>query len=173
MDLNFITRAIDGFSETLGRIVAWFSVLVVLLTASIVIMRYGFNLGSIALQETVLYLHSAVFLLGAGYTLKHNEHVRVDVLYSHFSAEKKHWVNLLGGLFLLMPLYIFILIVSWGFVLDSWDILESSSDAGGLPLVYILKSLIPLFALSFLFQGVSEMLKALVGILQSRKEEVK
>lgn len=154
-----ISGKLDAFSETCGNIVAWFATLIVILMAAIVFLRYGFAIGSIAAQELVLYLHSALFLLGSAYTLKHNEHVRVDVLYTKFSLQKKALVNLFGSLFLLWPVVIAIAIYSWQYVTDSWVIMEGSVDAGGLPFVYILKSFIVAFCLFFFVQGLSEILK--------------
>lgn len=158
--LNLLAAKIDAFSEALGKILGWLAVAVVILMTSTVLLRYGFNLGSIALQESVIYLHAIVLLFGAGFTLKHNEHVRVDLFYAKFSAVKKAWVNLLGGLLLLLPVNIFIITMSWSFVMDSWTIMESSSESGGLAFLYLLKTCIPVFAVLLMLQGISEMIKA-------------
>lgn len=166
--LNLFSAKIDAFSDMLGKILGWFAIAVVILMASTVLLRYGFNLGSIALQESVIYLHAIVLLFGAGFTLKHNEHVRVDLFYTRFSAVKKAWVNLLGGLFLLLPVNIFIIVMSWSFVMDSWAIMESSSESGGLPFLYLLKTCIPVFAVFLLLQGISEMIKAWLVIVNGK-----
>ena len=159
-----VIKTIDKLTELTGKLMAWFAVVVVLLMALIVLLRYGFNLGSIALQESVIYFHSAVFLLGSAYALKHNEHVRVDLFYAKFTAKQKAWVNLFGSLLLLIPVTVFIFILSWSFVTDSWQIMEGSAEAGGLPFIYILKTMIPLFSLLLILQAVSEIGKSILTI---------
>lgn len=106
-----------------------------------------------------MYLHAAVFLLGAAHALRSNEHVRVDIFYRQFSAKHKAWVDIFGTLVLLLPVNIFILIVSWNYVMVSWQLLESSQEAGGLPLVFVLKTLILLFAFTMSLQGLAELLR--------------
>lgn len=108
-----------------------------------------------------MYLHAAVFFLGCAHALRVNEHVRVDIFYRQFNQRRKAWVDILGSLFLLLPVNIFILVVSWDYVMISWRLLESSQEAGGLPLVFILKSLILLFALTMSLQGIAQLLKNL------------
>ena len=103
---------IDIFTEYLGKTISWFTLILVCLTFAVVLLRYGFDIGSVALQESVLYFHAAVILLGAGFTLKDDGHVRVDIFYQNFSVKKKALVNLLGTLFLLLPVCIFIFYVS-------------------------------------------------------------
>ena len=124
-----LVHTIDSITETLGKIISWLTLLMVLLTLAIVVLRYGFNLGWISMQESVLYFHGMVFMLGAGYTLKHDGHVRVDIFYQKFSLKQKAWVNLLGGLCLLLPICIFIFFISLNYVLASWQIMEGSSQA--------------------------------------------
>lgn len=159
--LNTLAEGIDLFNEWLGKIAAWAVLATVLITFLVVVFRYGFTaLYSIALQESAMYFHAMIFMLGAAYTFKHDEHVRVDIFYQHFSAQKQAWINVLGGIFLLLPMCIFILWVSTDYVLDSWLNLEASSEAGGLPLVFILKSLIPLFAIALLLQAISHLIHA-------------
>ena len=98
--------------------------------------------GSIALQESSTYLHAALFLIGMAYTLQKDAHVRVDILYARFSTSTRAWVNLCGTLFMLLPFMLFISWISWEYILDSWSVLEGSREAGGLPAVFLLKSLI-------------------------------
>jgi TRAP-type mannitol/chloroaromatic compound transport system permease small subunit len=157
--LSTISTVIDAINKKLGEWVSYFTFVMAFLTFVIVILRYGFNLGWIAMQESVIYLHAAVFLLGSAYTLQQNGHVRVDVFYRGFSAKRQALVNLFGSLFLLLPVMIFITLVSWHYVLESWQTLESSMESGGLPFLYILKSFILLFSLSMLLQGISEVIK--------------
>jgi len=139
----------------------------------IVVLRYGFNLGWIAMQESVLYLHGAIFMLGAGYTLLANGHVRVDIFYQRFSVKQQAWVNFLGTLLLLMPVTVFIVIISFDYVQTSWMIMEKSQEAGGLPLVYLNKSLIIVLAVTLFIQGVAELLKAVQQLQNQSIGEVK
>lgn len=159
----------DMVTDVLGRAIAWLTLLIVLLTFAIVVLRYGFNLGWIAMQESVLYFHGLIFMLGAAYTLKEDAHVRVDIFYQYFSAKTKAIVNLFGTLCLLFPVCIFIGFVSVDFVTVSWRILESSSEAGGLPLVFISKSYLFLFVITVCFQGVTECCKNTLTILEQDK----
>jgi TRAP-type mannitol/chloroaromatic compound transport system permease small subunit len=166
---NKLVCIIDSFTEILGKLISWLTLLMVLLTFIIVVLRYGFNLGWIAMQESVLYFHGIVFMFGAAYTLKHNGHVRVDIFYQKFSSKQKAWVNLIGGLVLLMPVCLFIFFISLNYVLAAWQIMERSSEAGGLPLVYLNKTLILALAITMVFQGVAEVLRNLFVISSSNK----
>ena len=139
----------------------------VLLQSLIVMLRYGFDIGSIALQESVTYLHASCFMLGAAYTLKVDEHVRVDIVYRNLSLQNKAWVNLIGSALFLIPLTLLIAWSSVDYVIQAWEVKETSADAGGLPFVYLLKTLIPLFALSLLCQAVAEGLKSILAIRNS------
>ncbi|MBN7819505.1 TRAP transporter small permease subunit [Bowmanella sp. Y57] len=128
----------------------------VVLVFTIVLLRYGFNLGWIAMQESAMYLHAAVFMLGCAHTLKADEHVRVDIFYRNWSAKTRAMIDLAGALFLLLPVNIFIFFMSWDYVATSWRLLEDSPEAGGLPLVFLLKSLIPLFCLTMSLQALAQ-----------------
>ncbi|WP_332874153.1 TRAP transporter small permease subunit [Bowmanella yangjiangensis] len=123
---------------------------------TIVLLRYGFNLGWIAMQESAMYLHAAVFMLGCAHTLKADEHVRVDIFYRNWSAKTRAMIDLAGALLLLLPVNIFIFFMSWDYVATSWRLLEDSPEAGGLPLVFLLKSLIPLFCLTMSLQALAQ-----------------
>jgi len=114
----------------------------VLLIFVIVVLRYGFNLGWIWLQESVTYLHVSVFTIVTAWALQQDGHVRVDIFYAEMSVKKRALVDLLGTLFFLVPFCLFILIVAWPYVTSSWKLLEGSREAGGLPLVFLLKTLI-------------------------------
>jgi TRAP-type mannitol/chloroaromatic compound transport system permease small subunit len=146
---------IDALNERIGRFIAWLVLAMVCITFSVVVLRYGFNFGRIALQESTTYLHAFVFMLAGAYTLKHNEHVRVDIFYQGMSVKNKARVDLFGTLFLLLPFAGFILWVSYDYVLNSWKLLEGSREAGGLPLVFVLKTLIPLMAILLFLQAIS------------------
>jgi TRAP-type mannitol/chloroaromatic compound transport system permease small subunit len=132
-----------GFSPCIwiGRTISWLSLAMVLVTFLVVVLRYAFDAGSIAMQESVTYMHAVLFMLGAAYTLQLNGHVRVDIFYQRFSRRGRAWVDLLGTLVLLIPVCLFILTSSWHYVAESWSIHEGSREAGGLPYVYWLKTL--------------------------------
>lgn len=165
--LQTIIRILDTLTECLGRATAWLTLAMVLLTALVVILRYLFNTGSIALQEGVIYLHASVFMLSMGYALKHRQQVRVDILYRRFTRVKKAWVDSLGALILLTPLCLFILIGSWGFVESSWRIQETSAEPGGIPAVFLLKSIIPLAAIALLMAAIAEFLRDLLTLMNA------
>ena len=149
-----VIKALHRIIELSGKGVAWLTLLMVLLTFSIVILRYGFNLGWIWLQEVVIYLHVAVFTIAAAWTLQMDGHVRVDIFYTDMPNKKRALVNLLGTTFFLIPFCLFVLIISWPYVANSWQLLERSREAGGLPLVFVLKSLILILPALLLGQGV-------------------
>jgi TRAP-type mannitol/chloroaromatic compound transport system permease small subunit len=156
---NFSLGWVDSINAFLCRLVSWFTLFMVLLTLLIVVLRYGFNLGWIAMQESVMYLHGMVFLLGAAHTLRVNGHVRVDIFYRRFSPKKQAKVDIFGSLFLLMPVNIFIFIVSYDYVMRAWRVMEASQEAGGIPGVFLLKSLILLFSFTMLLQGIAEVIR--------------
>ena len=165
-----LNRLLDTFAEWTGRLVAWLALLLVLVTFSVVVLRYAFNIGSIGLQESILYLHASLFLLTGAYTLKQDAHVRVDIFYRDLSADNKAWVDLLGALFLLLPVCLFIGWVSWDYVASAWSVREGSRETGGLPYVYLLKSLIPLGIILLALQGLSQVLASLVTLLNPARE---
>lgn len=170
--LSFFQRtsdAIDVFNDWLGRCVSWLSLVLVLVTFLIVVLRYLFDLSWVMMQESIIYLHSLVFMLGAAYTLKYDAHVRVDIIYQQCTPVVKAWIDLLGTLFLLLPVAGFMLWSSWGYVLDSWDILESSRNSGGLPFVYLLKTCLILMSGLLFLQGLSLLIAKLVFLFQSGK----
>ena len=163
--LSLVADWLDGFSEWTGRIIAWLTLGMVLVTFLIVVLRYAFNLGWIAMQESVLYMHATVFMLGAAYTLRHDQHVRVDIFYRRMGLRGRALVDLAGTLLLLIPVCLFILDSSLDYVREAWAIREASPEAGGLPWVYLLKTLIPLMAALLLLQGVSMALRALLRLV--------
>ncbi len=164
--LRTLIHYIDAFTEHSGRLLACLSLAMALLTALIVVLRYGFNVGSIPAQETVIYMHGSLFLLGAAYALKAGAHVRVDIFYRRFSARGKAWVDSIGAILFLFPLCAFILLSSWGYVSESWSMRESSPEPGGIPAVFLLKTLIPLAALTLALQGVAELLRNALDLMQ-------
>lgn len=159
-----LVKKLENINELVGRLIAWLTLLIVLVTFLVVILRYGFNFGSIALQESTSYFHAFVFMLGAAYTLKHDGHVRVDIFYRKMTKTKKAWVDLLGTLFLLFPVCLFIFIASWDYVFVSWGLLEESGEAGGLAYVYILKTALLIMPLLLMIQGSAIVLRNLITI---------
>jgi len=146
--------ALRKFIALSGKTVAWLTLVMVLLTFTIVVLRYGFNLGWIWLQESLNYLHVAVFSIVAAWALQQDGHVRVDIFYAGMTDKNRARVDLFGSLIFLVPFCIFILFMSWPYVSNSWKLLESSREAGGLPLVFLLKSLILVMPALLLGQAV-------------------
>ena len=158
--LAAIADCIDRIIAVIGRIAAWGVLVVVLVEFTVVLLRYGFAIGSIWLQETVVYAHAALFMLAAAWTLAAGGHVRVDIFYARTSARHKAWVDLLGTAFFLLPFMAALLFLSVPYVARSWAILERSRETSGLPLVFVLKTLIPGFAALMLLQGASLAIRA-------------
>lgn len=161
-----LVSAIDTFTEWTGKIIAWMAAAMALLTSVVVVMRYGFSTGSIAGQEAVTYLHATLFMLGAAYALKTDAHVRVDIFYRRFNPTTRAWINALGSIVFLLPLCVLIVLISLDYVLQAWRIREISADSGGIPGVFLLKSLIPAMALTLLLQGIAEILRNLAQLQQ-------
>ena len=132
----------------------------VLAEFSVVLLRYGFGIGLIQLQELAVYQHALLFTLGAGYTLMSDGHVRVDIVYQKFGERGRALVDMCGGLFLLLPLCVIVWMYAWPYVAQSWRILEGSREASGLPILFILKSGILAFALLLGLQAVSLIIRA-------------
>jgi TRAP-type mannitol/chloroaromatic compound transport system permease small subunit len=154
-----ILRGLDRFSLLWGHGVAWLSLLLVLTTSLIVLLRYAFGFGSIALQESQLYLHASLFMLGIAYTLRCDEHVRVDIFYRQMTPKRQALVDLTGTLLFLLPLCVLLLWTCWEYVEVSWRRREGSADAGGLPYVYVLKTLLVAMPALLLVQGLTEVLR--------------
>lgn len=163
--LEQLARAIDALNEAVGRATAWLTLAMVGVTFAVVVLRYLFNSGWIAMQESITWMHALVFLLGAAYTLKHDGHVRVDIFYRKWGPRGRAWVDLGGSLFLLLPMCAFILWVSWDYVATSWALREGSREAGGLPGVFLLKTSLLLMAALMLAQGLAQALRALLTLL--------
>ena len=145
----------------LGRAISWCVPVMALLILVIVLLRYGFNTGAIAAQESVQYLHAAIFMLGAAVTLGADQHVRVDIFYRSFTPRQQAWVNALGHIIFTLPICALIGWGSWDYVVDSWSAREASPEPGGLPFVYLLKGLIPAMAALLALQALSQLLSAL------------
>ena len=166
-----LTSGIDRFTDVTGRIISWLSVAMVLVVLTVVVTRYFLQVGSIALQESVTYLHATIFLLGIGYTLRHGGHVRVDIFYRQFSDRRKAIVDLVGGVLFLLPVSALIFYSSWDYVMASWSIRETSAENEGIPLIFLLKTLMLLMPATLLIQGVAEICSSvltLAGVVDER-----
>jgi TRAP-type mannitol/chloroaromatic compound transport system permease small subunit len=151
---------IDRLVKAVGRTVMWLALFVVLMQFAVVVLRYVFGIGSIWLSESVIYAHATVFMLAAAWTLQAGGHVRVDIFYADAAPRTKALVDLLGALLLLLP---FMAVIAWfavPYVARSWVLLERSREASGVPFIYLLKTLIPLFALLMALQGVAQAIRA-------------
>ncbi len=167
--LRKFSALIDALNRRLGQATAWLVVAMALLTVFVVVLRYAFGMGAIAAQESVTYMHSALFMLGASYTLLADEHVRVDIFYSQFGPRLKAWVNVLGHVVFTLPILLFIGLSSQDYVAESWRVLEDSPEPGGIHGVYLLKTLIPLMAGLLGLQAISTIIKGL-AVLSSNEE---
>ena len=168
MTLSKAADAIDSCTSAVGRGAAWLSLLIVLVQFALVMARYVFSLGSIWLDETVMYAHAGLFLLAAAWTLQTGGHVRVDVFYAEASPRAKAWIDLVGTLVFLLPFAAAVFWLSLPYVRMSWAVMERSPEASGLPFVYLLKTLIPLFAVLMALQGVAQAARA-VSVLSGPK----
>jgi TRAP-type mannitol/chloroaromatic compound transport system permease small subunit len=153
---------LDRISSITGKMTAWLTLFMVLVTFIVVIMRYVFDAGLIWVQESVVWMHAVVFMLGAAYTLRAEEHVRVDIFYRTMSERRRAWIDLVGVIVFLMPLCAFLAWASFDFVTQSWRIGESSRESGGLPYPFIplLKSVLLLMPVAVALQGASLCLKS-------------
>jgi len=163
-----ISHTIESFIDLAGRAVSWLTLALVLLTFLVVVLRYIFDLGWIAMQDAINTLHAVLFLVAASYTLKYDEHVRVDIFYQKLTMRGRAWIDFLGGLLVLIPVCIFIFWISWVYVIESWRVFESSSETGGLPGVYLLKSVILLMAVLLILQGLALILKNFAVLLEKK-----
>ena len=171
--LSFFRRSvllIDSLNEWVGRFVSWLVLALVLTTFCIVMLRYLFDLSWVMMQESTVYLHGIIFMLGAAYTLKHEGHVRVDIIYQRCTPRVKAWVDLFGTLFLLLPVAGFILWSSWEYVMNAWGILEASRNSGGLPFVYLLKSCLLLISILLILQGLSLLMSKIIYLVDQGRE---
>jgi TRAP-type mannitol/chloroaromatic compound transport system permease small subunit len=155
-----LAGTIDRLTAAIGRAVSWLALFIVVLEFALVIGRYALDFGSIRLSESVIYAHAALFLLASAWTLQAGGHVRVDVFYAQASPRTRAIVDLIGALVLLLPFTLVLLWLSVPYAAQSWAILERSQESSGLPLVFVLKSFIPLFALLMLLQGVAQAIRA-------------
>ncbi|MGA2816045.1 MAG: TRAP transporter small permease subunit [Xanthobacteraceae bacterium] len=157
---KLIADGIDRITMAIGRAASWCCLFIVAAEFAIVVMRYVFGVGSIAVQESVLYAEAALFLLAAAWTLQVGGHVRVDIFYERAKPRARALIELFGALVLLMPFAVVLALLSIPYASHSWAILERSREASGLPFVYLLKTFIPLFAFLVGLQGVAQAIRA-------------
>ena len=177
MDNSRALLTLDIWIDLVGKAVSWCTVLMVIVTCLVVILRYGFGTGSVFLQETVIYMHALVIMFGLAYTLKHDGHVRVDLLYSNQTLRNQAWTNLFGHTLLLLPFSLVLITESLGvtasipiersYVGRSWSVFEGSAEVGGLPGIFLLKSLIPISGGLLALQALGETSKAIRHIRKS------
>ena len=157
----------DSSIERLGNVLNVLMIALVCVVIVVVVGRYLFEIGSVALQELTTYLHAIIFMLGISYTLKHDEHVRVDIFYRNFSEKRQALVNVIGGLVFILPISIFIGWSSWEYVLASWSIMETSIENNGLPFVYLLKTVMLIMPFLLVIQGLITVTKNLLALYGS------
>lgn len=167
---NRVLDVLDRISVVSGRITSWLTLLMVLVTVVIVVMRYVLDAGAVWLQESVVWMHAVVFMVGAAYTLQQDEHVRVDIFYRDMSARRRAWIDVLGTLLFLLPLCLFLGYQAWDFVAVSWQLGESSREPGGMPYPFVplLKSVLLVMPLLLVVQGVSMLVRSLQVIRERR-----
>jgi len=154
-----LARLLHGLNDRLGRGCAWLTLFLVLGTAIVVVLRYGFGIGAIALQEAVMYAHALVFMGAAAWTLQRGGHVRVDIFYQNFSGRRQALVEILGNILFLLPFCLFLGWNSWDYVTASWSTLEKSGESGGLAFVYLQKTIILVLVVSLVLQSLAELIR--------------
>ena len=173
--LQTISKYIDTTNEFVGRLASWAALAMVLMQFSVVVMRYVFGVGSIMMQESVIYLHSILFMVGAGYTLLHDGHVRVDIFYHDASVRKKALIDLLGSIFFIIPVCTLIWLASFSYVGNSWAVFEGSKETSGIQAVFLLKSVVLVFSFLVFVQGISTIAKSIItlaGVTPSNSADV-
>jgi TRAP-type mannitol/chloroaromatic compound transport system permease small subunit len=168
-----ISRAIDGLNEKIGRLTYWLVLVAVLISAGNAVIRYAFNMSSNAWLEIQWYLFSAIFLFCAGYTLLHNQHIRIDVVTGRFSKRVQAWIDIFGTILFLLPMAVTIMWLSWPVFVDTYQRHEVSSNAGGL-VIWPARLLVPIGFLLLILQGLSELIKRVAflrGLIADPSEE--
>ena len=163
-----IADGIDALNETVGSGVKWLTLVMGLVMFTTVVLRYVFNLGWIWMQESVTFMHGALFMLAGGFALLHEEHVRIDIIYRPLSQRKKALINIFGVLLLLMPTCFVIFYYAFPYVSDSWSVYEGSREAGGLEGVFLLKTIILIFPVLVGLQGISVLIRSYYILVDSQ-----
>jgi len=163
--LNAFARSVDAVSEATGVIVSWAALLMVLMQFAVVVMRYVFGVGSIFAQESIVYMHGILFMAAASYTLLHDGHVRVDIFYGDATPRSKALVDFLGVFVFLIPVCILTWWVSWPFITAAWAVYEGSQEGSGIQAVFLLKTVILVFAVALSAQGLSLAVRSLFTLM--------
>lgn len=168
--MRSIATFIDTLNERIGRSVSWLALFIVLVQFLVVVGRYVFGVGSIWVQELIIYMFGFNFMLAAAYTLKHDGHVRVDIFYREAPPRSKAWINLAGSLLFLIPVCALIFWIAWPYVMQSWAVLERSQEASGIPARYLQKTVILAFAVLMALQGLSMALHSILALRGDQRE---
>lgn len=152
---QYLVRIVDAVNEYIGRAISWLTLFMVIVQFIVVVMRYVFGIGSIFMQESIVYMHATVFLVAAGYTLLHEGHVRIDIFYNKADPRTKAFFDLAGVLGFLLPVCVLIFTLAWPYVAKAWRILEVSQEGSGIPGVFLLKTVILIYACLLFIQGLS------------------
>ena len=164
MSLKAVVRAIDGLNERVGRAVSWLVIAMVFTTFFVAVLRYGFSIGWVWMQESYVWMHGIIFMVAAGYTFLHDGHVRIDIIYASVSNRGRALINFLGVIFLLLPS---LAVIWWGgfpYVLLSWQRLETSREAGGLHGLYLWKTSILIFIILLGLQGIALAIRSFMAL---------
>lgn len=161
--LQKIANVIDRLNETVGRYVSWLVLLMVCIAVLVVVLRYVFDIGFVWMQELYVWLHGVLFTVGAGYTLLHDKHVRVDVIYAERSDKYRRIINICGTVFLLLPMLAVIAWSSFPYVMKSWQSFESSYQVGGMKGVFVIKTMLLVFCGLLALQAVSTLIRSIQG----------
>ena len=170
--LRQLAHLINAVNDGIGRFVSWLALAMVLVQMIVVVMRYVFGISVLVMQESIWYMHSIIFLVASGYTLLHDGHVRVDILYGSASPRGKAIINLLGVIFILLPVCIMIWWVAWPYVVAAWKVREGSVEVSGIQGVYLLKTCILVFAGTLFLQGISQAVSSIFVIAGISADEV-
>jgi len=160
-----LQKFLDNFIEKVGYGTSFLVVVMVFLVTLTLFLRYVLSIGSVALQESIMYLHAIFFMIGISFAIKENAHVKIDILSNKFNSKQKNVVFIAGLIFFMIPFSLFVIFISLDMVSNSWEVMEQSSEAGGLNLVYLLKSVIPLTGFLIFLQSISELIKNIISFL--------
>lgn len=160
--LSKIAKWINQLNYRMGQMISWLTLMLVALVIIVVLSRYLLGIGSIAIQESVTYVHAVIFMLGLAFTLQRDGHVRVDIFYREFSARRKAIVDLIGAVIFLLPFCGLIFVSSWDYVMASWSIRETSSEVGGIAAIYLLKTLMLFMPITLALQGLAQMIESVL-----------
>ena len=164
--LHGLARTIDRLNETIGVSVAWLALALVLVEFTVVLMRYVFGIGSVKMQELIVYMHAIVFMVAGGYTLLHNGHVRCDIFYAAASPRRRAVIDLFGVLAFLLPTCVLIAAAAWPYVVQAWTVREGSPEGSlGIPGVFLLKTVVLVFAGLVALQGIALALHSLLRLV--------